>query len=128
VIRNNLYSLFEQFDYPDPTTPTGHRNATTVAPQSLLMMNSELMMDSADAFAKKICSYSHDPNSRVQFAYQSAFGREPTQAEVRRAIDFIDEMSRSIAIQKSSSDAAWLRPWSLWCQSLLASNEFIFLR
>ena len=51
VIRNNLYTLFEQFDFPDPTMPTGSRNATVVAPQALLLMNSELVMDSADALA-----------------------------------------------------------------------------
>ncbi len=45
VIRNNLYTMFEQFDFPDPTMPTGSRNATVVAPQALLIMNDELVKD-----------------------------------------------------------------------------------
>ena len=32
VIRNNLYDLFRQFDFPDPTLPTGSRTTTVVAP------------------------------------------------------------------------------------------------
>ena len=38
IIRNHLYDMLEQFDYPDPTMPTGSRNATVVAPQALIML------------------------------------------------------------------------------------------
>ena len=128
VIRNNLYSLFEQFDFPDPTTPTGHRNSTTVAPQALLMMNSDLMMDSADAMAKRLYDHSMDNAARIQLAYQLAFGREPTRAEVQRAIAFIVEPNSSKASGDSNSSQPSQRRWSLWCQSLLASNEFMYIQ
>jgi len=128
VIRNNLYSLFEQFDFPDPTTPTGHRNSTIVAPQALLMMNSELVMDSADALAQRLREHSMDNSARIQWAYQLAFGREPTQAEVKRAIAFVKE-TRGLNDSSDSVDTQLSQKlWSLWCQSLLGSNEFMYIR
>jgi Protein of unknown function (DUF1553)/Protein of unknown function (DUF1549)/Planctomycete cytochrome C len=128
VIRNNLYSLFEQFDFPDPTTPTGHRNSTTVAPQALLMMNSELLMDSADAMAKRLNDHSMDSAARIQLAYQLAVGREPTQAEVHRASSFIGDANSPNVSSDSNGSQRSQRRWSLWCQSLLASNEFMYIR
>lgn len=114
VVRNNLYSLFEQFDFPDPTMPTGHRNSTVVAPQALLMMNSELVMDSADELARRLLEHPGDDATRIRMAYERAFGRPPTESESRRAMSFVQDK------QKQS--------WSLFCQSLLASNEFVFVR
>jgi hypothetical protein len=123
VVRNNLYTLFEQFDFPDPTMPTGNRNATVVAPQALVMLNSELVMDSADAMADWLVETSMDDADRVRLAYARALGRIPTDIETQRAVAFVDEFT-------SASDASTetRRAWSLLCQSLLASNEFIYVR
>ncbi len=123
IIRNNLYTLFEQFDFPDPTTPTGHRNSTTVAPQALLMMNSELIMDSAKAFAQRLSDHSNDSASRINLAYELAFGRQPTESELQRAIAFVNELRND-----PNSSQVTQRLWSIWCQALLASNEFIYIR
>src|SRR6185436_17009862 len=54
IIRNHLYDEFEQFDYPDPAVPTGSRNETVIAPQALLMMNAELVGQSAERLAKQV--------------------------------------------------------------------------
>ena len=107
--------MFDQFDFPDPTMPTGHRNATVVAPQALLMMNSDLIMDSANAFAARIKDYSGYDAARINRAYDLAFGRSPTEAESQRALAFLGENAPA-------------EVWSLFCQSLFASNEFIYLR
>ena len=128
VIRNNLYTLFEQFDFPDPTTPTGHRNSTTVAPQALLMMNSELIMDSADSLAQRLRDYSRDNSARVQLAYELAFSRLPTGSEVQRAIDFIEGNIHTDGTSDPGTIQMKQRLWSIWCQGLLASNEFLYIR
>ncbi|XZE53211.1 PSD1 and planctomycete cytochrome C domain-containing protein [Planctomycetaceae bacterium SH139] len=114
VVRNNIYAFFEQFDFPDPTTPTGSRHTTVVAPQALLLMNDELVMDSAEAFAAQIRATEGDLNQQITLAYEKALGRPPSNQEVDRAAEFlgIDTGSR----------------WALFCQGLLASNEFIYLK
>ena len=128
VIRNNLYTFFEQFDFPDPTMPTGRRNTTTVAPQTLMMMNSELVMDSADSFAKQLLERSSDDVQRVVFAYQAAFGRLPTDNETQQAIDFLSQLKSqaftAIGLDRNDEQQAW----STFCHSLFASNEFIYVK
>lgn len=116
VIRNHLYTLFEQFDYPDPTMPTGSRNTTSIPTQSLVLMNSPLILDSAHAFAASTGEHDCDPRKRIDLAYQTALARPPSEAETLRALQFIDKFEDP------------LQAWSLLCQSLLTCNEFLFLQ
>ncbi|GAB5442922.1 MAG: hypothetical protein Fues2KO_32710 [Fuerstiella sp.] len=127
IIRNNLYSLFEQFDYPDPTMPTGRRNSTTVAPQALLLMNSELVMDSADALAKRLLQQA-DETDRIRTAYRVTLGREPTEEETARVINFVGELTSESITATGVSAESTQRAWSLFCQSLYASNEFLYVK
>ena len=129
VIRNNVYPLFEQFDFPDPTMPTGDRNSTVVAPQALLMMNAPLVMDSAEQLASQLLETRPDDDSRVEALYRRTLGRRPSSAETGRAIAFVVELtSQSLTGSASIDPDAQHRAWSLLCQSLFASNEFIYVR
>ncbi len=129
VIRNNLYTLFEQFDFPDPTTPTGNRNVTTVAPQALLMMNSPLILDSADAFAAMLLKQTASDADKIRLAYRKAFGRNPTKQESERAIAFIQDVSSLAMLDAARVDPVQKqKAWSLFCQALFSSNEFIYVR
>jgi len=129
VIRNNVYSLFSQFDFPDPTMPTGSRNATVVAPQALLMMNAGLVMESADHLAKLLLNEGLDNAGRVNSAYERALGRLPSESEAKRSLAFVSD-----ATSTGLTDAAGVdtesehNAWSMFCQGLFASNEFIYLR
>ncbi len=130
VIRNNLYTFFEQFDFPDPTMPTGSRNATVVAPQALLMMNDDLILDSAGAFARRIQMHSEATERRIELAYEMAVGRKPSAAEIERAVSFVDKRSLSVDVngQKSPASDGEQSVWTMFCHSLMASNEFIYVR
>ena len=44
VVRNHLFDVFELFDYSDASVLNGSRSTSTVAPQALFMMNSELVL------------------------------------------------------------------------------------
>ncbi|MFO1064385.1 MAG: PSD1 and planctomycete cytochrome C domain-containing protein [Pirellulales bacterium] len=131
VIRNNVYTWFEQFDFPDPTMPTGSRAETTVAPQALLMLNSELVMDAAQQMSRNLCAAYAADDQRIEAAFQACFARRPLQQEVDRLRRFLEERTR----QSSPEDVAdpmrserELQAWSLLCQTLLSSNEFVFVR
>jgi hypothetical protein len=130
VIRNNLYTLFEQFDFPDPTMPTGNRNATVVAPQALLMMNDDLVLDSAREFATEVMRHSNGAERRVELAYGTALGRKPTSTETERALGFVDKwkVAASSQIDSVQADEAEHAAWAMFCHSLMASNEFIYIR
>lgn len=115
VIRNNVYTLFEQFNFPDPTTPTGDRQSTTVAPQALLLMNDDLVLNASEAFAKRLLKHSPSIKSRIDYAYQLAYSRVATPTELETATLFLSGMNNSD------------RAWQLFCQSIFASNEFIYV-
>ena len=116
IIRNHLYDMLEQFDYPDPTMPTGSRSSTTVAPQALIMLNAPVVQDAAARLASRLRNEtrSSDPARLAERAYALLFGRQPTARESERAAAFLQ------------TDAEAALP--LLCQTLLATNEFVFVR
>ena len=119
VVRNNVYDLFEQFDFPDPAVPNGNRNATVVAPQALLMLNSDLVGKAAEKFAASLLASASDDARRLELAYQKAYARPPTAKELSRAKKFLADFKPDSAASPSA--------WAVLCQSLLAANEFIYL-
>ena len=121
VIRNNLYTTFEQFDFPDPTMPTGSRSVTTVAPQALLLMNSPMVVDAANHLAKQILNLSMSRTSRIEKVFQQVLGRDPEEWEVRASMHLLSGVE-----SQSSKDP--ILAWSVLCQSLLAANEFIYIQ
>jgi len=121
VVRNNVYTLFEQFDFPDPTMPTGSRNTTTVAPQALLMMNSELVMNAAKQIATTLASSSSVHGDRIESLYRMVLGRKPMAMELTRVIAFLEDKG------ESNSIASEQQRWILLCHSLLVCNEAIFI-
>ncbi|MCA9129853.1 MAG: PSD1 domain-containing protein [Planctomycetales bacterium] len=125
IVRNNLYPLFEQFNYPDPTMPTGNRSATTVAPQALLLMNDELVLDSAAAFADRVQREYSQQDQRLDFAYQLALGRLPSSRERADAMVFLGTSGNK---SKQSRSDQHTSTWTLLCQNLLMCNEFMYVR
>jgi len=123
VVRNNVYDLFEQFDFPDPAVPNGHRNATVVAPQALLMLNSDLVTRAAEQFAARLIAAASDDPGRLELAYQTAYARRPTSREIGRARKFLAEFKAVSPAEPAQAPRAWV----VLCQSLLAANEFIYL-
>ena len=109
------------FDFPDPTMPTGNRGSTVVAPQALLLMNSEMIMDSATSLARRLLKVSVSDHSRIEMAFEQILGRRPDQMELERASQLVEDSSST-----SSSDSALA--WAMLCQGLMITNEFIYLQ
>lgn len=128
IIRNHLYDLLEQFDYPDPAVPTGSRHETVIAPQALWMMNAELVAQIAERLAQQICAES-DPSDRqpLERLYLKTYARLPTAREVERAKTFLAEFNRTDEARKQPAGAHAARAWTALCQAILAANEFCYL-
>lgn len=127
IIRNNLYDLFQQFDYPDPTVSTGLRNSTVVAPQALLLMNSDLALEAAQALARRLLAVP-DLADRVDLACHLAYGRKASGADHQRAQSFLTVADAALASQVEDSATREARALALYAQSLFMTNEFIYLR
>ncbi|MDP1588595.1 MAG: DUF1553 domain-containing protein, partial [Prosthecobacter sp.] len=121
IIRNNLYDLFQQFDYPDPSTSTGLRNSTVVSPQALLLMNSDLAADAARTFAQRLAKLSPENVQRLRAAYRLAFAREATDDDLHRAQNFLITTNAALSSSQQDADKREQQAWAQLCQALMMS-------
>ncbi|MCP5560280.1 MAG: PSD1 domain-containing protein [Verrucomicrobiaceae bacterium] len=128
IIRNNLYDLFQQFDYPDPAVSTGLRSSTVVSPQALLLMNSPLSADAAQGLAARVDAVSKDVDLRLRALWKMAYARDILPDEVGRCRNFLVAADASLASSVSNPEARDARAWELLCQAVLMASEFIYLR
>ena len=123
VHRTHVYELFDAFDFPDPGTPTGRRNATNVATQALFFLNNDWLMQQAEALAKR----SHGgPEKRVGFLYETTLGRKPSASELAAAMKFVERFGQALpeSLPLAKRDE---QSWAAFCQVLLQSNPFLYL-
>ncbi|MGE0606421.1 MAG: PSD1 and planctomycete cytochrome C domain-containing protein [Pirellulales bacterium] len=127
VVRNNVYDVFQLLDYPDAALPSGTRTATTVAPQALLMMNSDFVMQCASHLAERVQRDAADDTERLKLASQIAYGRAATEAEIAANLAFLAEVEQSLAASLPDAAARRQRAWGVLCHVLVAANEFIYV-
>ena len=124
VVRGRVFDLLAIFDTANPSVSTARRIPTVVTHQALYFLNSPLVIDAAQSFAKSLLTSidpaQPNPSNQVTQAYERAFARLPTPHETQQAIQFINTLST-----KNIPDAQ-LAAWSAWCQVLFASSEFIY--
>ncbi len=94
IKRTMLAPSLQSFDYSTTDSPLGERPTTTVAPQSLVLLNDSFMQKQAAAFARRLTPHEGDGLAfQVRRAYQLALGRNPTQAELKLALDLVEKQS-----------------------------------
>ncbi len=139
IIRNAMYSMFASFDYNDPSVPVARRPETTVAHQSLFLMNGPLTVEQSRLFAERVL---HDPGAsddeRIDHAWRIAFGRAASDAERDVARSWIDARREPEPDPAHPTTSAAKEPvavrdrpdfdaWAGLCHALLSSNEFLYV-
>jgi hypothetical protein len=113
-------TMLALFDFPDANVTSDRRGVTTVPQQQLFVLNSDLMIGSAKAFAARLArAVAHD-EERIVLAFQLAYGRLPTTAERNLGLEFL----RTAAPPRPTDR---LTPWEQYAQALLATNEFAWV-
>jgi len=141
VRRNLRYPLFEAFDRPDTNASCPRRNRSTIAPQALLLLNSEFSLAAARTFAGHVLEHADKmPDQQVQLAYRRALGRLPSPAERDVALRFIEDQAAKL--KASNRPAAELAlpstmpadadPYAAaaltdFCLALFNLNEFVYV-
>jgi hypothetical protein len=111
VRRNLKYPLFDAFDAPDSNVTCPERNVSVNAPQALMLLNSDLVIDLAKSFATLLEAEAPGSNEgRVRRAYLLALGRAPTRGELDRCLTFLREAGLPD-----------------FCHALFNLNEFVFI-
>jgi hypothetical protein len=113
IDRLNLPGLYRTFDFPDPNATSPKRDATTVPPQALFLMNHPFILTASKTLASRpdVTGASEVP-ARVDRLYHLLYGRGATDEE--------RELARAFA---ADPDGGWRR----FAQALLMSNEFAFV-
>jgi hypothetical protein len=127
VIRSALYDVFQAFDFADPSVASGKRDSTTVAPQALFMMNSQIASQQSRELAELVKQTSTDESERLTALYDRVFCRPPTSAETGRSVEFLAKYAAAATMAGKSSDDARIQAWQALCRALLASNEFVYI-
>lgn len=128
IARRSLYaqtarwdrsSFATLFDAANPDAFDEKRNVSTVAPQSLFLLNNGFTLGHARQLAERLIRDvpNDTPNaetSRIQHAYRLLFSRLPSEEELAIARQLVGP---------AGADAGW----SDLAHVLLCSNEFIYI-
>jgi len=125
--RNLPYPLLKAFDFPDMHESCALRAETTVAPQSLMLLNSEIVTGFAARMAGRLMTDVGDENldKLVDAAYEAAFGRVPENDERSSAVAFIGQQQPLTG--EKSPQKALAAAFADFCHALLNSNEFLYV-
>ncbi|MEX2287701.1 MAG: PSD1 and planctomycete cytochrome C domain-containing protein [Planctomycetaceae bacterium] len=131
VKRTLMVPLLETFDYTNTSESLGARPITTVAPQALMLLNSEFLSGQAAHMADRIVrQVGDDPKLQTEHAFRLALLRSPTRAERETAENFLTSQRQRFGDFFSRPDqgtgAAQKALCSL-CLTLMNLNEFVYV-
>jgi hypothetical protein len=88
VSRYKLDAYLQLFDFPPPNISAEKRFTTTVPLQRLFLMNSDFVQLESEALYKRVAA---EPNNaaRIRKLYNLVYGRDPKEAEVQIALDYL---------------------------------------
>ena len=88
ILRDDLPSALDLFDFADPNASKPKREQTNVPSQALYMMNSTFVQAEAAAMAKDLIARFPDREAQIRNAFLRAFGRQPDLDDLKAAMDF----------------------------------------
>lgn len=129
VLRSAVYEVLQAFDFADPSALEGNRATTTVTPQALFMMNSEIVSDSSKALAEKLIATQTTDEARVDDLFQRSLARLPTDSERSTFTSFAQKLTADLkqADEKLSDEEATKQAWRSVTRVIMSSSEFIYV-
>ena len=133
VRRSLPLGMLEPFDMATLSPNCDLRPLSTVAPQALLMMNNDLVIQEANRFAIRIQGLVGDaPDAQVTTAWGIAFGHQPTLGQVTASVTFLADQTQQIAARIPADQVAKEPPAAQqalanFCQALFSSNAFLYV-
>ena len=119
--RSEQLDAFEVFDGANPNCVTGCRNQTQLATQALFMLNSPLVIESAQSTAEMLLGVDATDNERIVRLYHMALGRSPTAGELTAMRDYL-------SAARAADAASEQQAYSGLCQLVFCSLDFRYLQ
>lgn len=136
VRRSRPVTVLEAFDAPSMVPNCEVRNQSTVAPQSLLMMNDVFILDNARRLAERLQKAAPDRvQDQLVMAWKLLFHVTPTESELKQCETYLAEQGVTLGefYQKNppKKDAPQpngnLEAMVSLCQILYSSNRFLYI-
>ena len=118
AFRNATPEFLEVFDGADLSVVTGARNVSTVAPQSLFLMNHSWVQNQSKQIAERMIGNAQlaDDHERLNWLHLSLLGRAPSSEEKNLLLEVVRTSSKSE-----------LERWSDVAHVLICSIEFRYV-
>ena len=140
VRRSRPLAVLDTFDLPRMDPNCTGRASSTVAPQALMLMNSDFVISQAKYFAQRLQKEAPDDlTAQVALAWKLAFAQSAPDTEVATAVQFIQQQQEQFQQQKTATKkdpkadpaaekaAQELSALTSFCQALLSSNQFLYV-
>jgi hypothetical protein len=133
--RNFRFPLFDVFDAPNNAASSPGRDVSTVALQSLWLLNNPVAWKQASQLAARVARESGaEPDRFVNRLWRVALGRSPNETELSEAIALIERMSvtseapvAALPTELNSIPAARANALIALCITIFNHNEFLFI-
>ncbi len=136
VRRKTPLTVLDTFDQPNMSPNCEARSCTTVAPQSLLLMNDTFVLDAAHKLAARLRNeVPGDARGQIVKAWRILFGQEPQEADVLRGLAYVAEQTEAVRSYhhgiQHAKDAPTPDPQldalASLCQVLYSTNRFLYV-
>ena len=124
--------FLQAFDLPDTTVSCARRDTTVVAPQALMLLNSDEGVRYARALAGRlhspasgVLSLETDGPAIVQRVFRITLSRSPDAEEERLALEFLKTQEQQHRVSGQTEAAAEMAVVDL-CRAVLNLNEFAY--
>src|SRR6185437_6748499 len=96
----SLAPELEMFDAPVMAPNCEVRMSSTVAPQSLLLLNSPFALQVSETLADRIAAVAGaDAKRQSREAWRMCFGIEPDEAELTKAASYLHQQAELLAVR-----------------------------
>jgi len=99
-----------------------------VASQGLFLLNHPFVRQQSQAFAERLLSDGQQSDEqRIELAHRLAYGRSATPLEEEETTAFLKAFQESSTLGAKPEAERRSASWQAFCQSLLCSNEFLYV-
>jgi len=134
VRRSRPVGMLDTFDAPRMEPNCEQRSSSTVAPQSLMLMNSDFVVGQSEDFARRVISEAgEDKTVHIVRAWEIALSKPPSPDDITRATTFIEAQTEHFSSDtkeeaaKKKSMPPYEQALATYCQALLSANRFLYI-
>jgi hypothetical protein len=133
VRRSKPVTVLDTFDAPTMSPNCEMRAQTTVAPQSLLLMNDTFVLDSSRRLADRVTAEApNDRAKQLQRVWSLLYSKTATDADIVKCLSYLDEQTKALTqYHHDIQHAKGVVPnppqeaMASLCQILCSSNRFL---